>query len=204
MALPRKPEYERNPLRVLRELLSPRGKKHPISQEKLSEFIDVPVPTIRAIEAGQRSLTLSVLRQALEGLGVQWDEDRQKWLFVLKIDGEKKQWVWSEKPRPFTYRLFSQYYPSRSIRPANFVHQETEIETKLGNLFGLVPEWQWWSLALRYYDFVEQCWQYYNGDKLRRMWESIDAPSDDERLRMYRERVAEMKRTAPGAAIPEK
>jgi hypothetical protein len=192
-----KPENARNPLRVLRELLSERGKKEPITQSELSVLIDVPATSIKAIEAGQRGLRPGVIQRVLMGAGARWDG--KAWACAFKWIEKENKWDWSAEKAPFTYSVFSQFRKDRERRPANAINQIVALDMKLTQLFVIIPDSKWWSLALRYNEFVEECWNDYGADELRAIYDNESraarAQSFEEFLQRYQQHLAEMKKT---------
>jgi len=65
---------------------------------------------------------------------------------------------------------------------------------RLMKLFILIPDYKWWSLALRFGEFVEEVWDEYDGDRLEELYNSITASKEDY-LRVYQERLAKVKWT---------
>lgn len=187
MPAPPKPENVRNPLRVLRGLLSERGKKRPITQAELSLRTGVPDTTIKAVEAGQRKLGESVRERVFWATGAQWDEKRWVCGFEWREDGGK--WVWSERSLPFTYSVYSRFRKMQEMRPLNAVDEEVAIVGQLMELFMLIPDSQWWQLILRFRDVVEQRRKDYNVDKLRIDYKSTKALTAEGYLRVFRQRL---------------
>jgi hypothetical protein len=196
MPHPPKPENARNPLRLLRGLLSERGKKDPITQNRLSELIDVPGPTIKAIEAGQRGLTYSVLQRVLWGTAAQWDGDRKAWICAFTWKDETKEWILSTTNRPFSYSVFRQFRKDREQRPKNAIDQASQIWFKVTELSMLIPDAKWWAFFLRFHEFVERCWKDYKGGELKAIHDkesgSTKAPSAEELMKMYHQRAVWM------------
>ena len=106
MAQPPKPENVENALRRLRGLLSSRGEEWPVTQKELSDLIDVPSPSIKAIEAGQRALTVGVLWRVLWGTGARWDGGA--WVCAFKWIEGKNEWIWSgRKSAIYLFSIFA-------------------------------------------------------------------------------------------------
>jgi transcriptional regulator with XRE-family HTH domain len=193
------PENARNPLRQLRELLSGEGKKKPMTQEELAELLNISAATVKGIERGFRGLTLSVHRRVVHGTSAQWDPDKEKWVCGYDLDEKTGDWSWSDKSRPFTYAVFCRFRKDRELRPANANLEEAKMGARLMKLFILIPDYKWWSLALRFGEFVEEVWDEYDGDRLEELYNSITASKEDY-LRVYQERLAKMKLTRPTRA----
>lgn len=142
MARPPKPEYASNPLRLLRGFLTEKGNA-PITQNELSEIIDVPVNTIRAIEAGQRNLTNEVLSKVTWGTRAQW---------------VKGQWVdLLNKETPFSFEVFSEFLEMRN-QPMD-AEKFVKLQKQLLILLALIPDDEQWNLQLRIEDFLGKCWE---------------------------------------------
>jgi hypothetical protein len=165
MARPPKKENERNPLRLLRGLLAKEG-GGPITQNELSKIIDVPVNTIRPVEAGLRPLTDGILSKVYRGTGARWEKQKKRWvrarilpmhvssaLIFDEVFPDSKK----DKDEPFTYALFKEFLQIRSV-PGDSEDID-RIRDKINLLFLLIPDDDWWNLYLRIENFLTQCWQ---------------------------------------------
>src|SRR5258708_13986010 len=104
MARHPKPENARNPLRQLRALLSKNGEIAPITQNRLSEICDIPIDTIRSIEAGRRTLSSSALKKIEEVTTAKWKRGR---------------WTIYDSDEPLTYSWYSFNLRFMVKRPPN-------------------------------------------------------------------------------------
>jgi hypothetical protein len=165
MARPPRKENTRNPLRLLRGLLAEEG-RGPITQNELSEIIDVPVNTIRPVEAGLRPLTNGILSKVYLGTSARWDKQRKRWVRgrILPMH-VGLTWLGEEvfpgskrdEEEPFSYALFREFLRIRSI-PGDS-DDVRRIQDKIDLLFTLIPDHHWWELYLRIEDFLAKCWQ---------------------------------------------
>ncbi len=128
MARHPKPENARNPLRQLRALLSKNGEIAPITQNRLSEICDIPIDTIRSIEAGRRTLSSSALKKIEEVTTAKWKRGRYSFnrRFMVK-------------------------------RPPNYQSRIRLVHAKIDGLFDQIPERSWNLLSFRINDFLEEC-----------------------------------------------
>jgi hypothetical protein len=149
MARPPKPENARNPLRQLRALLSENGERTPITQNRLSKICDIPIDTIRSIEAGRRPLNLSVLRKIEAVTTGTWNSKRDLWTVYD-----------SDEPLTFSRYSFHRHFmgqrPRNSRRRIHFIHK------KIDGLFQKIPGHSWKLLLLRINDFLEECKRDFN------------------------------------------
>lgn len=144
MARPPKPENARNPLRQLRTLLSKKGEIAPITQDRLSEICDIPVSTIRSIEAGCRTLNSSALKKIEEITTATWNSRR-------------KQWTVYGSDEPLTFSWYSLHRHFMGKRPPNYQSRIRLIHAKIDRLFDQIPERSWNLLSFRVNDFLEDC-----------------------------------------------
>jgi len=146
-----KRKNKRNPLRVLRELLSEKGKDGPMTQKDLAQLISVSVNTIKAVEAGQRNkhnLSSNIVYQVAGATGALWNY-------------REKQWMSMEENTPFTFDSFSKFRRQRVGPPSDRMEEATQVsqlESKLGQLFRFVDGSRWWELRFRCERFLEDCW----------------------------------------------
>jgi len=151
MPAPPKKENARNPLRQLRELLSDEGADSPIRQRELSRLTDIPLPTIRAIEAGQRSLNADALKKIHLSTRAWWNEERRCWTLQGDAKGEY----------PFTFswhKIFKHFY---GRRPPNYQLRVAFMHERLNGLFEKVEESDWHLLAARINDCLEGCKEHF-------------------------------------------
>jgi hypothetical protein len=144
MARPPKPENARNPLRQLRTLLSKNGEIAPITQNRLSEICDIPIDTIRAIEAGRRTLSLSVLRKTEAATTAKWNSKLARWTVY-------------DSDEPLTFSWYSLHRRFMGRRPPNHQRRIHFIHTKIDGLFDKIPGNSWNLLLFRMNDFLEEC-----------------------------------------------
>jgi hypothetical protein len=213
MARPPKKENERNSLRLLRGLLAKEG-GGPITQNELSEIIDVPVNTIRPVEAGLRPLTDGILSKVYLGTSARWDKQKKRWVRARILPMHvSSAWIWDEvfpdskkdEEKPFTYALFKEFLLIRSIPGGS--GEVDKIRGKLDLLFMLIPDDDWWDLYLRLEDFLAKCWQDFELQKyselpeakgvLYRLFKNAPPPgdnrTDEEARRAYQQKVKQMK-----------
>jgi hypothetical protein len=149
--MPRKPKAENanNRLRQLRALLSKDGESAPITQSELSRVCDIPLNTIRSIEAGRRKLTLPAVKKIERATAGKWNPELASWTIY---DSEKLlTFSWYS-----VYRSFSRQRPPNYQRRIRFVHR------KIDALFDKIPGHSWNVLLCRINDFLEECRQDFN------------------------------------------
>jgi transcriptional regulator with XRE-family HTH domain len=148
MAMHPKPENRRNPLRVLRGVLSEEGKRKPITQHDLADLLSVPVNTIKAIEAGQRPFKGSAIADKLVRLhGALWEAGPKQWVSVF---GAQKH--------PYTLAIWREIERQRLKRPRNSDDHVRLLQRNLEELLKLVPDKRWWELRFRCEQFIRDCW----------------------------------------------
>jgi hypothetical protein len=119
MAKPLKPENRRNPLRVLRELMSEKGAARPITQKELATIILVPTNTICAIEAGQRPFDgANVIYQAAATAGALWVYPLKKWMDE-KMDG-------CHRPKAPVYLRSIRWVPPSMVSSSGWLGHSTK------------------------------------------------------------------------------
>ena len=129
-----KPENRQNALRKLRGLLSPNGDAAPIKQWELERLIDVPVATIRAIEAGRRNLNPDVLRKVRVVTRFDWHERLQVWMWNGR-PAQSPDWQ-------FLKKFFQRRSPGYEIE-IHFLHRRLDamFEKVLGKDWQLLANW---------------------------------------------------------------
>jgi transcriptional regulator with XRE-family HTH domain len=146
--MPRRSKFEKepNPLRLLREALSPGGIRHPISMNELSKITGVPFDTVKAIEAGRRSLRGGVLEQVAEETGAHWN-------------GRKRRWEAYEglETVPFTRDRFLEHRQGLEQRPEHPEHWEAQPLVWFAMMFEEVSDKDWRRLLSRLEFLYEQC-----------------------------------------------
>jgi transcriptional regulator with XRE-family HTH domain len=149
--MPRAPKIEnlRNPLRLLRGLLSEKGDKFPISQQSLSEITNISASTIRAIEGGQRNLTASISWQIALIIGADWDKKRRRWIYLLPDQ--------QGRHLPFKYENFLEFHGIMSKRPPDYKREIENLLKQINQLFDDVSDDRYSALYFRFQDFVEKC-----------------------------------------------
>jgi hypothetical protein len=172
MARPPKPENARNPLRQLRALLSENGERTPITQNQLSKICDIPIDTIRSIEAGRRPLNLSVLRKIEAATAAKWNSKRA-------------QWTVHDSDQPFMFFWYSSLSYFRRRRPPDYQKRIQFIHTKIDGLFDKIPGRSWNLLFFRMKDFLEECKHDFNLNDLDDVFYNAEAS--------YNEAVASLK-----------
>jgi hypothetical protein len=141
-----------------------------LTQAELGNLIHVSVDEIKSIEISRRALD-SVLDRVLNRTGAEWNGRR--WVCAFELNEETAEWVRSDRKRPFKYLDFERFNRDREKRPRNADAQELAGSSRLSLLFTFVPDSEWWSLTLRFYRFVEECWRDYQGDKLVEIYNSV-------------------------------
>jgi hypothetical protein len=144
MARHPKPENARNPLRQLRALLSEKGEIAPITQNRLSEICDIPLDTIRSIEAGRRTLSSSALRRIEEVTTATWNTKRHQWTVYGSAE-------------PLTFSWYRLHHHFIGQRPPNYQSRLRLIHAKIDGLFDKIPGRSWNLLSFRVNDFLEEC-----------------------------------------------
>jgi hypothetical protein len=144
MARHPKPENARNPLRQLRTLLSKNGASKPITQDRLSEICDIPINTIRSIEAGRRTLNSSALKKIEEVTTGTWNSKQARWTVY-------------DSAEPLTFSWYSFHCHFTRKRPPNHLTHIAFIHAKIDGLFDRIPERSWNLLSFRINDFLEEC-----------------------------------------------
>jgi hypothetical protein len=139
-----KPENAQNPLRQLRGLLSEQGEQSPISQNQLSALCDIPIDTIRSIEAGRRTLNSIVQNKISAATRAFWNGKQMCW--TLEGGAEPFTYLWYRVLKPF----YARKPPNGEIRIA-FMHQ------RLDALFARVSGRDWHLLARRVNECLEGC-----------------------------------------------
>jgi DNA-binding XRE family transcriptional regulator len=167
-----KPENRDNALRKLRGLLSPRGDEAPITQDALAKTIDVPVATIRAIEAGRRLRQLEpnsdVLRKVALVVGAEWDSNLKGWVLVgsngvfAEEDPITGDWFWIEPDEagtPFTYEAWKVYRGFiRTPLPDKQKKKDLEfLKVKIDSLFEEIGDRDRFNLLVRIHRFLTEC-----------------------------------------------
>jgi len=145
--MPRPPsrENEKNPLRILRALLSEGGEKSPLTVAKLSEIIGVPENTIKAIQNDQRNLTKRVGDQVVLSTGAAWRQEKAQWTYALSKDDT-----------PFSFALYLEFRKIMAVRPAT---HRSEVEAMIQDVYGLfetIPDERWHALWFRFSDFIQE------------------------------------------------
>jgi transcriptional regulator with XRE-family HTH domain len=158
MPRPPKPENLRNPLRILRGLLSENSDKLLLSQRALSEIINVPANTIRAIESGQRRSTAANRVQIASATGAYWDPKRNQWMYSSP----------DAPDRPYSRKLYLQHRRIVTRRPHDHNKEVHRLMTRLRQLFLNVPDKDWHKLWFHVADFLEKCESDFNPKKQRR------------------------------------
>jgi plasmid maintenance system antidote protein VapI len=148
--MPKEPKLvnKRNPLRVLREVLSENGKDEPITQKELAKIILVPENTIRAIEAGQRKLGKSRITRTkiIFETGAYWDNKRKEWAYSTP-DGDDP---------PFSRDLYLEFQQRMTKRPPNDVAEFHKLVAKLRRVFEKIPDERWHRLFFSFQGFIEE------------------------------------------------
>jgi transcriptional regulator with XRE-family HTH domain len=180
MAKGRKPKNERNPLRQLRECLSDKGR--PITQEKLSDIIGISTSYVRAIEFGDRPLTAELDMGILSRTGAVWDSKAEHWAY--HIPGGK----------PFNFGHYEEFREFMTQRPMNDVNRVKTLNTKMLELFKMLPDSHWHDLYFRYQSFVEDCCKDFDLPQLEEIYQSTVKGKDRSRaigeLSEYQQRLA--------------
>jgi hypothetical protein len=145
--MPRPPsaENQKNPLRILRMLLSEQGEKSPLTVAKLSEIIGVPANTIRAIQNDQRNLTKRVGDQVVLSTGAVWRQDKAQWIYALSKD-----------EAPFSFALYLEFRKIMAVRPAT---HRSDVEAMIQDIYGLfetISDAHWHALWFRFSDFIQE------------------------------------------------
>jgi DNA-binding XRE family transcriptional regulator len=152
-----KPENRDNPMRKLRALLSTRTDNVPITQDELSRLIDVPVPTIRAIEAGRRRLNPEVLRKVRLVTRFRWNEDMECWM-------------WGQRPaRPDDWKGDGEWMGLKGVAKSCPPHKEllkSFLHLRLQALLENVFDKDWNLLANRISDHFDACKDDFNIQRL--------------------------------------
>lgn len=152
---PSKKVANANPLRALREQLGSRGKR--LSTYKLSELINVPSPTLRAIEAGRNALTEG-FRQKLRWRGIQWNDKARSWTFTYNPD------------LPLSVDLLTSV--GRLSRGSDDF-QDLDAEAlciQLVSLLQAVPASAYSTCVYRFRDFLEQLRVEYHAEGLKEVF----------------------------------
>jgi hypothetical protein len=145
MPRPPSPDNQKNPLRILRGLLSDRGEKAPLTVAQLSEIIDVPANTIRAVQNDQRTLTKRVGDRIVLSTGAAWRQDKAQWIYALSKDDA-----------PFSYALYLEFRKIMAVRPAT---HRSDVEAMIQDVYGLfetIPDERWHALWFRFSDFIQE------------------------------------------------
>jgi hypothetical protein len=145
MPRPPSPQNEKNPLRILRTLLSERGEKSPLTVAKLSEIIGVPANTIRAIQNDQRKLTKKVADQVVLSTGAVWREEKAQWIYAVPADDNTA----------FSFGFYLEFRKIMAVRPAT---HRSDVEALIQDVYGLfetIPDQLWHALWFRFSDFIQ-------------------------------------------------
>src|SRR5262245_10367693 len=171
-AMPRPPRAEnlRNPLRILRSLLSEDGDKSPVSQRDLSEIINVPFNTVRAIESGQRRSTAATRIQIAYATGAYWDPKRNQWMYSSPDAAD----------RPYDRELYLQHRRVFTRRPHDHKKEVHRLTRRLQQLFLNVPDRDWHKLWFQIDDFLEKCESDFHPNKQGRLeTTSVERQTDE-------------------------
>jgi DNA-binding XRE family transcriptional regulator len=128
------PQLERrdNPLRKLRIILG-NGPK-PMHQDDFAHLIDIPVATIRAIEAGRRELTWeNCLGRIAYLLGATFDERDRQWHYMRARD------------HLYTFSLYKAFTDKRSKDPVLKAKCLHALVQRTLELFKAVPPGRWFA-----------------------------------------------------------
>jgi DNA-binding XRE family transcriptional regulator len=127
------PQLERrdNPLRKLRMILG-NGPK-PMRQDDFAQLIDIPVATIRAIEAGRRELTWG------NCLG------RIAYLLAATFNERDRQWHYMRTKQPYTFSLYEAFTDQRSKDPVLKAKCLHALVQRTFDLFKAVPPSRWFA-----------------------------------------------------------
>jgi hypothetical protein len=151
----RQPKDKRNPLRLLRGLLSEKGPKEPVTQRELSLIIGVSPTYIKAIEAGQRNFSSEVHLKVVQRTGAMWNYGSKRWLHGM---GNPE----GNPDKSYSYALFCEFQKNHSTRPVD--HREREynvLGSKLKRIFRYVDDSRWWDLYFKTSKFIEDCyWEF--------------------------------------------
>lgn len=140
---PPKPEQERNSLRQLREIIS-------ATQAELSLIIDVPLDTIKSIEAGRRPLSEEVQKRVARMTGASWDRKKTWWAFrsVEAIwDLGEERWRISDKLvecTPDHIRAYRKMMEQEASTAPD--HDRDSIKMRVDVLFDQIPDRYWMRL----------------------------------------------------------
>jgi hypothetical protein len=151
MPRPPKAENANNPLRQLRGLLKDPVENGHISQMALVELCQIPLDTIRSIEAGRLKLSSTVLEKIATETGAHWDHEEARWTRFGKTE--------------FSFSDFCNYRRRGLKRPTiNKVLDKAIdesrvnlIHSKIKWLFENVPDESWERLHSRLNYFLEEC-----------------------------------------------
>jgi hypothetical protein len=135
-----------NALRLLREVLSDRGPRYPISQEELASIIDVPVSTVRSVECGRRKLSDGLLVNVVIATGAEWHEEKKCWV-VCSPSAEVSE-------EPFSLPFYKDFVKQRERRPRNAYFKQAKLQHVIATIFCMIPESRWWDLYLRFRGFI--------------------------------------------------
>jgi transcriptional regulator with XRE-family HTH domain len=143
MARPPRLENVNNPLRQLRTLLNDPAKRGNFSQKSLAELCQIPIDTIKSIEAGRLALSSDVQRKIAEETGAHWHPKKARWTRFDRTE--------------FSFSSFWDYHREKLKRPIVAEALVDLIHSRIDWLFKSVRDEDWQRLRSRVNHFLEEC-----------------------------------------------
>jgi hypothetical protein len=160
MPRPPKPENARNPLRLLREILSEVDRPDvPITQAKLADIIQWPLDQIKNVEAARRPLSARLQHRVRHWTGAKWESETQQWMFG---------------PAVYTREIYLKY-----CEVARGPIQEREIEIlllhkKIDALLEMAKSRDRYPVLFELHDALERCRQQFKITELADFFEATE------------------------------
>jgi DNA-binding XRE family transcriptional regulator len=149
-----KPENENNPLRQLRALICETAA---ITQADLAERCDIPVPTIRAIEAGQRKFSQAVQKKVERMTGARWDDKKKHWVseYWQLARVRKGRMGFKVYTIPSTHIDIQTHQEMRAKGSLDAERDRDAVKMRIDALFDEIVSRRWMHLLERIQDFLE-------------------------------------------------